>query len=437
MDLAVLSRYLASVFDGQGGTMTAASSATGPVRAAVGKVEAVRDLAGRAGLAEFDAHGMTVADSIAAIARVLGRLSNPQVEFRDGAALPGAAVRLVYGKQVRRLREPLHLSGMHDCFSEHSPTAHSPDFRVLTLPDGFFCHYRDGPLVVASSGDLVARDFSSRFAGLVHYYETPLRQVLADAMRIDGTAVVLADDVRPLNFCHWMVDWLPRLAFLGEQARRPDTFVVVPPLNADYQWETLRLCGFPRERVVQLGTMQGLQARRLLVPSDLTVIPHPGHKAAPWLTDYLRAALGFGAFLHGLDGPLHRRKLYISRGDAAGRRVLNEVDLLARLAPLGYEPVALAEMPILRQIATFACASHIVAPHGAGLANIVFADAASTLVEIFPASYGTAAYYVLSAGLGMTYASYISHDIAAGSRSQLDDLSVDIEDFFARCRHLL
>ena len=90
-----------------------------------------------------------------------------------------------------------------------------------------------------------------------------------------------------------------------------------------------------------------------------------------------------------------------------------------------------------RQIATFASASHIVAPHGAGLANIVFADPATTLVEIFPASYGTAAYYVLAAGLGMTYASYIAHAVSPGGRAQLDDISVDIPDFLARCRALL
>jgi capsular polysaccharide biosynthesis protein len=94
-------------------------------------------------------------------------------------------------------------------------------------------------------------------------------------------------------------------------------------------------------------------------------------------------------------------------------------------------------MPATRQIATFACASHIVALHGAGLANIVFADPSTTLVEIFPESYGTAAYYVLAAGLGMTYASYISDRITAGSRAQLDDIEVDMADLLARCGDLL
>ena len=194
----------------------------------------------------------TIADGIAAIGRVLGRQSNPYVELRDGATLPGAATRVVFTRHVRELTPPLHLSGMPGCFTAASPTAHTPEFRVLELPDAYFCHYPDGPLVVSAEGDRVARDYSGRFAGLVHYIETPLRRVLADAVKIDGTVIVLGDDVRPLNFCHWLVDWLPRLAFLGERVRRPDVFVVVPPLSADYQWETLRLAGIPPERVIQL-----------------------------------------------------------------------------------------------------------------------------------------------------------------------------------------
>jgi hypothetical protein len=190
----------------------------GAISADEGKVEAVQKLAARAGLAGVDAEGDKVADSIAAIGRALGRLSNPQVEFAEGAAIPGATAHEVVAKSFRVLPPPLHLSGMPACFAEGSPNAHSPNFSFLEVPGGNFCHYRDGPLVVAPGGDLVARDYSSRYAGLVHFYATPLRRVLADSVRIDGTVLVLADDVRPLNYCHWIVDWLPRLLSVGDAA---------------------------------------------------------------------------------------------------------------------------------------------------------------------------------------------------------------------------
>lgn len=408
-----------------------------PVASVVDKADAVIHLAARAGLHGLDPRGPGVADSIAAIARVLGRLSNPHVELSDVATIGWDQARLVFPEQARTLMPPLHLSGMPDCFTTRSPRAESPAFRVMALEDWFFCHYPDSSLVVSPSGDMVARGVSSRFAGLVHYYETSLRRMLANAARIDGTVVVLGDDVRPLNYCHWLVDWLPRLAALGEQTGRDDMFVVVPPLPDEYQWATLRLAGFPRERVIELGPMQALRARRLLVSNDLAAIPHPGHKAAPWVLHYLRGTIGYGAFLTGMNGPTRRKKLYVSRADATGRRVVNEAALFAALAPFGYERVTLAGKSAEQQIATFAGASHIVAPHGAGLANIVFADRSATLLELFPFSYGTAAYYVLAAGLGMTYASFITDQIVPGSRSQLDDMVIDIDDFLARCGEML
>jgi capsular polysaccharide biosynthesis protein len=404
-----------------------------------GKVEAIRALASHAGFADADAdaQGTGVAATLLAIGRVMGRPRNAQINLRPASDIPGVTERLFAGKGVRTLPPPNHRSGMPECFTDQSPVAHTPDFRLLNVPGGYLCHVPDAPVVVSAQGDVIAADYSSRFAGLVHFYDYDMRQLLADAHQVNGSVIVMADDVRPLNFCHWLVDWLPRLACLGERTLRDDTYVIVPPLDAQYQWDTLRLCGFPPSRVIQLGRLQAVRARQLLVPSDLNDIPHPGHKAAPWLLQYVRGTLGYGAFLAGLNGPQRRGKLYISRDDTAGRRVVNEDALRALLARFGYQTVRLAGLSMAQQIAHFATATHIVAPHGAGLANVVFANPSATLIELFPSTYGTAAFYVLAAGVGLTYASYISGDVVAGSRTQLDDMVIDIDDFVARCGALL
>ena len=417
--------------------MTGTVAAGGATPASMNSIEAMRALTARAGLDDADCEGDGAPMTLVALGRVLGRLRNRHVELRAATDIAGVSQRLVFGAGVRTLTAPNHRSGMPSCFTDQSPVAHTPDFRVLNLPGGYLCHVPDGPVVVTAAGDTVVGDYSSRFAGLVHFHDVDLRQMLADAQHVNGAVVVIADDVRPLNFCHWIVDWLPRLAFLGERAQRDDTYVAVPTLNAQYQWDTLRLCGFPPARVIQLGRLQAVRARQLLVPSDLSAIPHPGHKAAPWLLNYVRATLGYGAFLAGLNGPQRRGKLYVSRDDAAGRRVVNEDALKAVLVRAGYQTIVTSHVTAAEQIAAFATASHIVAPHGAGLANVVFANPATTLIEIFPATYGTAAFYVLAAGVGVDYASYIAHDVVAGSRTQLDDIVLDVDDFLARCGTLL
>ena len=355
----------------------------------IDKVEAVVTLSARAGLEDADVAGESVATTLIALGRILGLLRNEHVKLRAAAEISGVSLQHYYGKGVRSLPPPNHRSGMPSCFTDVSPVAHTPDFRVLNLPGGYVCHLPDGAVVVTGQGDTVVSDYSSRFAGLVHFYDADLRQMLADAHQVDGTLVIISDDVRPLNYAHWIADWLPRIAFLGERALRDDTYVLVPPLDSAYQWDTLRLCGFPPSRVIQLGRFQSVRARQLLVPSDLNAIPHPGHKAAPWLLNYLRATLGYGAFLAGLNGPQRRGKLYVSRNDSLGRRVVNEDALLAVLTRAGYRTICLADLSATQQIAAFATASHIVAPHGAGLANVVFANPATSLVELFPVTYGS------------------------------------------------
>ena len=69
--------------------------------------------------------------------------------------------------------------------------------------------------------------------------------------------------------------------------------------------------------------------------------------------------------------------------------MFDEAALMTALRPFGYQMVTLGTATIEQQIALFAGATHIVAPHGAGLTNIVFAQPETTLVEIFPRSEDT------------------------------------------------
>ena len=97
--------------------------------------------------------------------------------------------------------------------------------------------------------------------------------------------------------------------------------------------------------------------------------------------EYLRGALRNDI------APGAGRKLYISRSDAASRRILNEAALLAALRPLGFETVTLASRTVAKQIALFKGADEIVMPHGAGCVNMVFSRPGVRIIELMPASY--------------------------------------------------
>ena len=110
---------------------------------------------------------------------------------------------------------------------------------------------------------------------------------------------------------------------------------------------------------------------------------------------------------------------------------------MARLAGAGYREVALSSLPLVDQIAAFANADSVIGLHGAGLIHFAFTPPGARLLEILPQSYAIPTLYVLAAGLGGEYLSYVTDQIVPGSHPSLDDVAVDVGDFAERCRDFL
>jgi capsular polysaccharide biosynthesis protein len=128
-----------------------------------------------------------------------------------------------------------------------------------------------------------------------------------------------------------------------------------------------------------------------VLPADATVLVRrlvyiPGltdgflmHREVLSVLDRIRAA-AFDAL--GGAAALPWRRIYVSRADAWLRRLTNEAEITELAERAGFTPVTLTGMPVAEQVRLFAEASHIVAPHGAGLANIGFCRPGAALCEL-------------------------------------------------------
>lgn len=85
----------------------------------------------------------------------------------------------------------------------------------------------------------------------------------------------------------------------------------------------------------------------------------------------------FGLFELNPEEPF--RKLYVTRRNAKLRRLINEEEVAAYLEKRGFEVVALESLPLRDQILRFAEAEIVVAQHGAGLVNLLFAQSPKVL----------------------------------------------------------
>ena len=111
------------------------------------------------------------------------------------------------------------------------------------------------------------------------------------------------------------------------------------------------------------------------------------------------------------------RRLFVSRGSAASRRVVNEAALEPVLTEHGFEIVDPAGMSVAEQVKLFSQARFVAGPHGAGLTNLLFSAPGTRVVEIFaaPAAQGVSNYRVLASHCGMPYGRLLAKPVPGGS----------------------
>jgi capsular polysaccharide biosynthesis protein len=220
------------------------------------------------------------------------------------------------------------------------------------------------------------------------------------------------------NYYHWLIDCLPRLATL-ESVGLGDLPLVVPRRLAPFHLESLAMLGIERDRMTPFA-----EEADHLQPDELVwaASPAPVNFPTPWLVRWLRTMLGRGVVD---ERETRGRRLLISR--IGVRRLANEEQVGGALGDLGFEVLVPDALSLAEQIATFAQASMIVAPHGAGLTNIAFANRAAVL-ELFPPSVAWH-YYTLSRAAGHEYW-YVIGQYATRQPRRVDvklrDFTVDV-----------
>jgi len=99
-----------------------------------------------------------------------------------------------------------------------------------------------------------------------------------------------------------------------------------------------------------------------------------------------------------------QRRIYLKRSEPR-RRLANQTEVEALLNRLGFESVDAARLSHDEQMRLFSETRHLVAEHGAGIANILFRQGAPlSLLELFPGDYVSAGLYACCRVLGYQYA---------------------------------
>lgn len=302
----------------------------------------------------------------------------------------GGDVELRQAARAQEYRLPDGLTADSPSFFRRFCSVAMPEEVRCTVPGGRVV----GPGVILSpDGQSLARDVSVVFGGAPDDHPLLHAKRIPPARRLRGRTLSIASAGGD-SYYHWLIDELPR--FLEAAGDHHEAVIG----HRGHLAHVAKMIGFTG-RLIEPSKDQHFRCDELDVSSLFGITGHP----TPEVAALLRAF----ADRHGLRSPhAPRRRLFVSRSAARVRRLVHESDIWPRLESRGFERLFLETMSWEEQITAFAAAEVVVAPHGAGLANLVFCRPDTRVIELFDRRYLHWCYWQLAAVSGLEYHGVIS-----------------------------
>jgi hypothetical protein len=181
-------------------------------------------------------------------------------------------------------------------------------------------------------------------------------------------------------YYHWLLEDVP--AFVSALRANPAASVVAHKNAPSYVRDFMELLEI--SPVLSTGS---IEAETLVFSSKVGIIGTPQKHDI----DIVRGISG-----RLLQNVNHRdRRIYVSRRKSA-RSLPNEIEVESQLEARGFEVVFSEDLTWIQQVQIFAEASLVIGPHGAGLANAVFMEPGSVLIEILQDSYPNNCFEILA-----------------------------------------
>jgi FkbM family methyltransferase len=178
------------------------------------------------------------------------------------------------------------------------------------------------------------------------------------------------------NYYHHLVEYMFTLYLAEETFRLGEMKLLTLEPTQRFQKEIFDYLGIGAEAIVPLPMFTAAKC------AEVTVFPRAFQRGGvakdPGVFEWIRKR-----FVQDVVAA-PERKIYVARQRAKVRKLANEPELVSMLKDLGFEAVFLEDLSFADQVRLFSEAKVIMGPHGAGLANMVFANPGATVVELAP-----------------------------------------------------
>ena len=315
---------------------------------------------------------------------------------------------------------PTFVADFHNCSVSNLPVLITEDRKMLThhlWP--LISKYRNKPQKV--------HKFFDKWEEKVDIQMPPITKQFQDAT---WTYVWLPiDEYSAENPWHVWIDIISKFRLLEKRWATDFTKYVYILSNPSKYFDKVAKELFPELRYYVMPKNETWRFYHLVVPSmsnyeDGIITPH------------------MPLWLRGLGNVLCRnnikqtRKIFLTRKDADNRNISNQDQLLMALK--GWETITLDGMSLKDQIEIFRGASHVLAPHGAGLVNTIWCQPKTKVFELQHKDFiGKKVYPVLSKHLDLDHTVVLTDSIKLKQNKPKNKKGKDMVDLKVDIKHLI
>ena len=239
------------------------------------------------------------------------------------------------------------------------------------------------------------------------YYRLVMEQYLVSTYGKSLKKIILDDDsnyalihTKWANYSFWITSSLVRLLMLQNSGK---DFTLLYPEEWDniaYIQETFKI--FPNLKYKRIPAGVHVQVKNLLLPEVRPFTACFNGVELQMVHDYIVARIP-----EEYRSRTYPARIYVTRRKAKYRKIANEQEVVALLEKYGFSVIDFDDMTFWEQVAQMQAAKYIVAIHGAGMANIVFANSKTKILELLheyksPMAYRFS-YWIVCRTLGIDY----------------------------------
>ena len=274
------------------------------------------------------------------------------------------------------------------------------NYKIFKIKDGrIFTNYVESLAVIQKKSLVKEVSFQQINGKLYKSKNQVIKTGTPKFLKIfSGKMIVLSQGASGhFNYAHWLFDIVPKIKLISTKYKISDIDFFYFSKLTKFQKETFKLLKINTKKIIDSNEFRHVQA------SSVYAVTHPNyfddtifkaHSNLPkWIVIYLRKL-----FLKKIKKNFNYENIFIDRADSVYKHCqpVNNNQVIEFLKNKNFKILKLSKYSIFDQVSIFHNCKKIIAPHGAGLANITFCKKKTKVIELIPKNHPSRAHKRIS-----------------------------------------